>query len=170
MATEVVIGPPREMRRVAELKAMPEGTRLPPLTEMVGYEEWARSPVTKEMLARVIYRQGYYEAKARGLKACHACGRKSPDSAEMHFVGGVAEALKDVGRTMDPDMKICDCASVLPWSDPGRGQRWRERTTGVVVEVLDVHGLRASVRQVGRQTQIELTFQELRVGFELVPA
>jgi hypothetical protein len=53
---------------------------------------------------------------------------------------------------------------------PEAGQTWRENATDALCEIVEVRGLSAHVRQLGRQTVVSLTFNELRANFSLYGA
>lgn len=53
---------------------------------------------------------------------------------------------------------------------PEVGQTWRENATDALCEIVEVRGLSAHVRQLGLQTVVSLTFNELRDNFSLYGA
>lgn len=68
------------MDRVAEIKAMATGTKLPDLSELPGFAEWRANPVTVELLARVEAKLLERVARARQR---YADARRELDEANQ---------------------------------------------------------------------------------------
>lgn len=88
--------------RVAAISALPKGTKLPDLNEMVGFAEWRSNPVTVELLARIDAKVVEFMNHNKTLAPCRGCGAERSDSQKVDraWNSGVIDGLNVVGHAM----------------------------------------------------------------------